>query len=766
MPGSAQQGPSAPGSLPPDHSASPPSSPQADSWARHDAPGGAPEPWPAASPGAPQPWPSATDATAPAGSSPSQAGQSWPASASGSAQPDNGYSAFPSSSPLTAEPWPPEPWKPEPDQQSWTPEPQQQTGQPPAPAPLDPLSAPLASLSDPRAQEPATDGSHSWSPAPSEPLSAPVQSPDSWTPSGGTGPLSPPLQPGSEPWPPEPWKPEPEPWNPEPRPAPQPGPSADFGQPSSDFGPPSPGFGSAPSDFGPTSPDFRSTSSDFGSAPSEFGPAPGPSDFGQAPGQGSLHQQSWFAQAAKPADTALSNGAPPQGTPPGGTPYDTGQPETAYNGHGAPVAPPDQWNAQEPAQPAQQSFDPESTAAWSLAEETPSGPYARPPEPAAEPTVRDAWSTQEEAPQGGESIVPDSWFAGPRAADPRTEAQGPAVWTPPPGDSEATMQVPWNAQSQAPPAGPQQFGPPPGQQQFGPPGPQQFSGPGQGAQQFGAPDQGTQQFGPPPGGQQQFGSGPAGPGWSPEPQNGWAGGPGRNETALLPDPGPGGGLPPAYQVTHLGTGPGIPDAHHPPKRSEASRSLIIAVTALVVAALAAVAFVMWPDGGSKTTTTSSPAAVKKTSKGSSAGAHQQAVAVNAILNASGTSRGELGRALASARKCDGLGSAIAGMQNVAQQRQTQISQTRALKVDGLANGARIRSTLAKAINYSLEVDKAYLAWAQASQNGCRGRPKPNADSRRGARLSAQASAAKQQFAGLWAPVAQKEGLPRRGPTSF
>jgi hypothetical protein len=208
----------------------------------------------------------------------------------------------------------------------------------------------------------------------------------------------------------------------------------------------------------------------------------------------------------------------------------------------------------------------------------------------------------------------------------------------------------------------------------------------------------------------------------------------------------------------------MPDGQQP-KKSEASQSLIIAVAVLVVAALAAVAFVMWPDGGSKSATPT-PAAVKTTTKGSATGAHQQAVAVNAILNASGTSRGELGRALTSAHQCTGLDAAIAGMQNVAQQREQQINQTKALNVDALANGTRMRATLAKAINYSLEVDKAYLAWAQASQNGCKGHPTPNADSKRGAHLSAQASSVKQQFAGLWAPVAQKEGLPHRGATSI
>jgi hypothetical protein len=208
----------------------------------------------------------------------------------------------------------------------------------------------------------------------------------------------------------------------------------------------------------------------------------------------------------------------------------------------------------------------------------------------------------------------------------------------------------------------------------------------------------------------------------------------------------------------------MPDGQQSGK-SEASRSLIIAVTVLVVAAVLAVAVVMWPGGDSKSPGSSSPAAVKKSAKGASGG-HQQAVAVNAILNASGTSRGELGRALTAARKCTGLGTAIAGMQTVASQREQQITHTKALKVDALANGTRIRSTLAKAINNSLEVDKAYLAWAQAAQNGCKGKPKSNADYKRGGQLSVQASAAKRQFAGLWAPVAKKEKLPRRSATSF
>jgi hypothetical protein len=466
--------------------------------------------------------------------------------------------------------------------------------------------------------------------------------------------------------------------------------------------------------------------------------------------------------------------APRPGAPAGGNPYGTIQPmqpdagsyngNGAYNGNGTGVAANgavpahEPWNTQEPAQ---RSFDPESTAAWSLAEDPPSGPYAMPQQPGTDPTVRDAWSTTpEDGSRNGESIVPDSWFAGPRVSDPReAEAQGPAMWTPPPPDTEATMQAPWGAQSPmpAPPAGTQQFGPPPGAQQFGPP---------PGPQSFGGPDQGTQQFGP-LGGPQQFSPGPGGPGWAPEPQpqHDWAAGPVRNETALLP--GPGGGLPPGYppgQLPH-GPGSGLPGGG-PPKRSEAGRSLIIAVCVLVVAAVAAVAVViMWPGGGVKSPASSASATGKKTTKGAS-GAHAQAVAVNAILNASGTSRGGLGRALTAAHKCDGLAGAIAEMQTVAQQREQQLSQTKALKVDALANGTRMRTTLAKAINYSLDVDKAYLAWAQAAQNGCQGRPKANADSKRGAHLSAQASAAKQQFSKLWAPVAQKEGLPRRGPTSF
>jgi hypothetical protein len=180
--------------------------------------------------------------------------------------------------------------------------------------------------------------------------------------------------------------------------------------------------------------------------------------------------------------------------------------------------------------------------------------------------------------------------------------------------------------------------------------------------------------------------------------------------------------------------------------------------------------VLWPDGDNKKPTSSgpSPAAANTPATAAKTGsvAHREAVTVNRVLNASAASRGELARAIAAARSCAGLPTAITGFERVATQRQAQITHTRALKVGRLANGARLRQNLARSIQYSLAVDQALLTWAKGRQ-GCHGKPRPDANFRRaGGSLSAQASGAKGQFVALWNPVAKQQHLPTRTAHSF
>lgn len=238
--------------------------------------------------------------------------------------------------------------------------------------------------------------------------------------------------------------------------------------------------------------------------------------------------------------------------------------------------------------------------------------------------------------------------------------------------------------------------------------------------------------------------------WGPEAHNGMAPMP-RNETTVLP----------ADYASAQGAAAYPPDRQ---RRNQASKPLVFAVVGLVVVALLAVASVLWPDGPEKSAAGSSPAAVKPASASDPA-ARQQATAMNSLLNASAASRGELGRALAAAKKCRGLPGAIRGMQRVAHQRREQLTRAQTLNVNALPSGTQLRAHLIRSIQLSLSVDHAYLTWAQGAQ-GCKGRPKADANYRRGGQLSAQASVSKQRFAALWAPVAQKQQLPARTATQF
>jgi hypothetical protein len=419
--------------------------------------------------------------------------------------------------------------------------------------------------------------------------------------------------------------------------------------------------------------------------PQQQPPAPHPPPAADAPAP-----QAWPAQ---PAHDAPAHNTPAHNTP----------------AHNAPAQYPAAHNTG--PQPApRQTAEPDTTQAWSV--------EATPASGSSWPGANDHTPNE---PNAAESIVPDSWFAAPRPAEPEATER----WTPQPADAD-----PWAADQQAHGA----------TQAWGPEH--------HGGQAWGQEPHGGQGWGAEARGGQAWGQEPhAGQGWGAEQPYGGPGYPPRNETAMLgADFPPGHGYPPVEQ-----------------RHGRAGKPLIFVVTGLVIAAMVAVAFVMWPKGGGDTPGSPTPAAVN--SPASSAAARPQATAINSLLNASAASRGELGRALAAAKTCKGLPAAIAGMQRVAEQRQQQATRAQALKVDALPNGARLRGHLARAFQLSLQVDQAYLTWAQGAQ-GCKGRPKPDAEYRRGGQLSNQASVSKQRFAALWAPVAKKQHLPARTANQF
>ncbi|MFI0350629.1 hypothetical protein [Actinomadura sp. 9N407] len=210
-----------------------------------------------------------------------------------------------------------------------------------------------------------------------------------------------------------------------------------------------------------------------------------------------------------------------------------------------------------------------------------------------------------------------------------------------------------------------------------------------------------------------------------------------------------------------------PHGYPPASRgSKASKPLLVAVSALVTVAVVSVGLVLWPGGDAKPPAAQpTPSASKNTPVAQNkpiGPARQQAIKVNELLNTSASARRALAGALNGTAKCETLPAAIRGFQGVAQQRSNQMRRTKALKVDKLRNGAKMKLTLYQAFKASLEADQRLLVWADKAKRKCRGKPRPNVAKAPG-RISAErrATIAKKNFVAMWNPVARAAGQPQR-----
>ncbi|MEW2355389.1 hypothetical protein [Spirillospora sp. NPDC029432] len=410
---------------------------------------------------------------------------------------------------------------------------------------------------------------------------------------------------------------------------------------------------------------------------------------------------------------------------------------------GAPGGVPDGMPADPPKEPAAQAAAPpapagpgdgpsESTAPWAFDPNDDSGAYPEAPPPPA-------WAS-------GQPAVPPSPSASPQPQPPQpAQALSPEphpMGSPPPpsetsGPYESIVPESWYARPRKPDAQAERD---PGVQQWAP----QPTSPGVGAGDIYGQTAVMDSGGYPAGG-----------------------------ATRLDQPGMGMGAPMGPMDASLGPpmGPAGPDqgmGHYPPPEgsNKASKPLLIAVSALVAIAVVSVGLVLWPGGDDKppaaqaspTPSQNTPVA-KKEPIGP---ARQQAVQLNALLNASADTRRELAAALNGTAKCETLPAAIRGFQGVAQRRTNQMRRAKALKVDKLANGARMRVTLYQAFKASLEADQRLLAWANKAKRKCRGKPRP-AVSKAPGRIPAErrATIAKKQFVTMWNPVARATGQPQR-----
>ncbi|SEG85991.1 hypothetical protein SAMN04489712_118125 [Thermomonospora echinospora] len=462
-----------------------------------------------------------------------------------------------------------------------------------------------------------------------------------------------------------------------------------------------------------------------------------------------------------------------------------------------------------PSPSAPPAADPEATQAWTLPPEddepgppAPSAPAipATPATPAGpqgagmpEPPPVPSWAGGTPEPPGG-PIVPDSWFAEPRppsaepsvdqtrVAMPEAPGTGVEVWTPGGAAADPAWGQPMPPQAlpdgvagggfngQAADAGWQMQPGLPGPQNGGHPGTEGYPQPNAG---YPGPDgaypaPGVAYPGP-------DGAYPAPGGGYPGPDGAYPapGGAYPDPNGAYPDPNGAYPDPNGAYPGPDGAYPG-PDGGYGRQRTggRSNKPLAIVVGVLVTVAVVAVGIVMWPNGGdgsaataSSSATPSNAAQKKPVKKPPSGPARQQAQVVNELLDASAATRNQLGRALNAAARCKDLPTAIAGFQRVAKRRTNQINRTNALKVDALRNGERLRASLLRSFQLSLQTDQAFLAWAQSAQ-GCKGRPRQDANYARGNSLSTQATLAKRQFTVLWNPVARDVGLPARTDSQF
>jgi hypothetical protein len=151
--------------------------------------------------------------------------------------------------------------------------------------------------------------------------------------------------------------------------------------------------------------------------------------------------------------------------------------------------------------------------------------------------------------------------------------------------------------------------------------------------------------------------------------------------------------------------------------------------------------------------------------GADAAAKQQAQALNALLDTSGSSRTSVVGAVGSVKACTDLAGASGKLRAAATQRAGLVTQLGTLAVDKLPNHAQLIAALTKAWQASAAADGHYANWAdQAGQQPdvCKGGHAHNtSETAAGDRESGTATQQKKHAVKLWNSIATKYGLPTR-----
>lgn len=170
-------------------------------------------------------------------------------------------------------------------------------------------------------------------------------------------------------------------------------------------------------------------------------------------------------------------------------------------------------------------------------------------------------------------------------------------------------------------------------------------------------------------------------------------------------------------------------------------------------------------GGSHSTAPGTTGATPSGSATPDDAAKQQAQALDALLQTSGSSRSSVVNAVESIKNCSNLGGAASDLRSASQQRNGLVTQLGTLSVDKLPGHADLVDALTKAWHASAAADLHYAAWAdQVAHNHklCKGGHARSTDEVQTAnRESGTATEQKKRAVRLWNHIADQYGLTKR-----
>lgn len=248
------------------------------------------------------------------------------------------------------------------------------------------------------------------------------------------------------------------------------------------------------------------------------------------------------------------------------------------------------------------------------------------------------------------------------------------------------------------------------------------------------------------------------------------------------------GAPPADQGYYGGpAGPQYPDQQHPdqgyyeppdPPRNNRLVLALIAVGCVVVLVFGIVLILKVTGGGSNNQAGQVPDAPNATAPGGNggtsagsgdgAGAGAQAQGIEALLKESKVSRDQLAPALTKVDTCADVPGGVSELDKITAARTEQRDKAKQLAVDQLGTGDDLRDKLVKALDFSVQADQHYTAWAKGIQDGggCQGTAPHGDEWQAGQAASGQATPAKRDFVKAWNTVAVQHGLASRSESDL